>query len=92
MRRFSSEELYAVRNNIALRKVICEVLEIPSKDVAGVFRFLCPKCREFQTAINVKTNLSRCFRCQVNFNAIELVMQDRGLKFVESVRLLQQYV
>lgn len=87
--RFTSDDLHAVRNQISIRHVI-ESLEIPSKEVEGVFRFLCPQCGEFQTAVNPKTNLSRCFRCQANFNTIEILMKDRQLSFVESVKFLKQ--
>jgi predicted RNA-binding Zn-ribbon protein involved in translation (DUF1610 family) len=89
MRRFTSEELHVVRNDIAIRAIICDVLKIPNKEIEGVFRFLCPKCGEFQTAVNPRTNLSRCFRCRENFNSIELVMADRKLSFVESVKFLK---
>jgi DNA primase len=91
-RRFLSEELSALRNQISIRCLIEELLVIPSKEVEGVFRFLCPKCGEFQTAVNLKTNLSRCFRCQENFNTIELVMRDKRINFVDSVRFLKQFV
>ena len=87
---FSKEELHALRNQIPIRNLIEESLGIVCKEVEGVFRFLCPKCGEFQTAVNPKTNLSRCFRCQENFNTIELVMKDKQLSFVESVKLLKQ--
>jgi hypothetical protein len=40
----------------------------------GCFRFLCPLCNGFDTAVNPKTNLARCFRCEKNFNTIDLVM------------------
>lgn len=87
---FSNEELTALRNKIPVRYLIEEILEIPIKEIEGVFRFLCPKCREFQTAVNPKTNLSRCFWCEENFNTIELVMKDRELNFVQSVKFLRQ--
>ncbi len=87
---FSKEELFVVRNKISIRYLIEESLCIPSKEIEGVFRFLCPECGEFQTAVNPKTNLSRCFRCQVNFNTIELVMKDKQLNFVQSVKFLKQ--
>lgn len=89
MPRFSKEELYRIRNEISVRWVIEEVLEIPRKDVEGVFRFLCPCCGEFQTGVHIKANLSRCFRCERNFNVIELVMLERKTGFVESVKFLQ---
>ena len=88
-KRFSSEELFKLRNNISLETVIENLLGLPSKQVEGVYRFLCPKCEEFTAAVNPKTNLSRCFRCQQNFNTIELVMEERGLSFVEAVRTLK---
>ena len=91
MRRFSSEELQAMRNRIEIRDVICDILKIPGKEVEGIFRFLCPQCKEFQTAINPKTNLSRCFLCTRNFNPIELVMADKQMSFVESVKFLKRH-
>ena len=90
-RRFSSEELRRLRNEIPVTRVIDELLEIPSKVVEGIYRFLCPQCSEFQTSVNPKTNLSRCFRCKRNYNAIELVMEDRKVPFVESVKILQNW-
>jgi len=55
----------------------------------GCFRFLCPLCNAFDTAINPKTNLARCFRCEKNFNTIDLVMIIRQADFVQSVKFLQ---
>ena len=64
-------------------------LGIPAKISEGIFRFLCPLCNEFQTAINPKTNLSRCFRCDKNFNTIDMVMICHNTGFVDSVKYLQ---
>lgn len=91
MRRFSGEELRRLRNDIPVRWVIETLLQLPSKDVEGVYRFLCPVCNEFKTGLNPHTNLVRCFRCRKNFNPIELVMAERGLNFVQSVKLLRQF-
>lgn len=91
-RRFSSEELRALRNDVAIRTVIGRVLELPAKEAEGEFRFLCPLCSEFQTGTHPKENLARCFRCQRNFNTIELIMAARQLDFVSSVKLLQKYL
>lgn len=88
-RRFGSAELFNLRNNIRLESVIENLLKLPSKRVEGVCRFLCPKCQEFTAAVNPRINLSRCFRCQQNFNSIELVMQERGMSFVEAVETLK---
>jgi DNA primase len=88
MRRFNKNELYKIRNQIPIREVIEDILAIPSKDVEGVFRFVCPCCYESKTAVNPKTNLSRCFRCEKNFNTIDIVMADRKLSFVAAVAYL----
>ncbi len=94
-RRFSARLLYELRNFIPVDALIEEKLKLPSKISEGVFRFLCPICNEFQTATNRKTNLARCFRCERNFNTIELVMDVQGMNFVPSVKylipLLKQY-
>lgn len=90
-RRFSAKELYAIRTFIPIRKVIEQLLMLFCKDVEGVFRFVCPKCHEMQTAINPRTNLSRCFRCKENFNTIELVMKIRKVAFVDAVKYLKSH-
>jgi DNA primase len=87
-RRFSDEELSALRNILPIRFVIEKILTIPSKEVEGIFRFVCPCCHESQTAVNPKTNLSRCFLCKKNFNTIEIYMTDRRASFVEAVKAL----
>jgi hypothetical protein len=90
--RFSNEELNAIRNRIPVSKVICEVLQIPNKEQEGFLRFLCPCCSEFRTAVHPTENLGRCFLCERNFNPIELVMAEKKLRFVESVKLLKPYL
>ena len=89
-RRFSGEELYQLRNLIRIDLLIDLERGVPCRETGGIFRFLCPLCREFQTATNAKTNLARCFRCECNFNPIDMVMIVKGLLFVNSVRYLQQ--
>jgi len=91
-RRFSSEELYAVRNLIPIRFVVENILGIPSKEVEGIFRFVCPCCHESQTAVNPSTNLSRCFLCKKNFNTIEVFMADHRAGFVEAVKALRRFL
>ena len=68
--------------------LIKEELKIPCKSSEGEFRFLCPICNEFQTAVNPVTNLARCFRCSKNFNTIDLVMQVQMIGFKDSVQCL----
>ncbi len=88
--RFSSRQLFELRNNIPVDMLIRDHLQIPSKISDGYFRFLCPLCNEFQTAVNPVTNLARCFRCEKNFNTIDLVMKIKGYGFRDSVLFLKQ--
>lgn len=88
-RRFTSDELFKLRNFIPVDMLIRDQLDIPSKFSEGFFRFLCPVCNGFKTATNPSTNLARCFSCQKNFNPIDLVMIVKGIGFIESVRYLK---
>ncbi|MDA3787704.1 MAG: CHC2 zinc finger domain-containing protein [Desulfobacula sp.] len=90
MKKFSSQELFELRNAIPVDMLIKDELQIPSKISEGVFRFLCPFCNEFQTAINPATNLARCFRCEKNLNTIDLVMKVNQFGFKDSVLFLKK--
>ena len=90
-KRFSAQQLYNVRNRIPIQDVIESLLAIPSETVQGVFRFRCPLCAGRHTAIKPETNLSRCFQCGKNFNAIDLCMLVRHTDFVESVTFLIEH-
>lgn len=88
MTRIPRSELRRLRNEVEISALVCE-LGLPAKSIEGIRRFLCPRCAEFNTATNPRTNLARCFRCAENFNPIELVMAARGCKFLEAVDYLQ---
>jgi DNA primase len=87
-KRYSKEKLRILRNQVPISRIISDFLAIPSKVSEGYFRFLCPLCSEFRTATNPKTNLARCFRCQKNFNPIDIVMTVRSCNFREAVELI----
>ena len=89
-KKFSPRALFELRNNIPVDMLIRDHLQIPTKIRDGFFRFLCPMCNEFQTAVNSSTNLARCFRCEKNFNTIDLVMKIKGYGFRDSVLFLKQ--
>ena len=91
MKRFTQNELFELRNHISISALIEDRLKMPSKTSEGHFRFLCPLCGEFQTATNPKTNLARCFRCNRNFNTIDMVMTCEKSSFVETVNTLKAY-
>ena len=87
-RRYTPQMLKALRNDVNIDHVIADVLDWPSKISEGQFRFLCPICSEFNSATNPKTNLGRCFRCEKNFNPIDMVMAVQRCSFVQAVKLL----
>ena len=89
-KRYSKELLTTLRNEIPIAILICDLLELPNKVSEGYFRFLCPICSEFNTATNQKTNLARCFRCEKNFNPIDMVMEVKKLGFIDAVEYLRK--
>lgn len=80
--------LRELRNRIPIERVLAE-LGVPTKHREGYLRFLCPICQEFRTATNPRTNLGRCFRCERNFNPIDLVRLVEGGSFLEAVAYLE---
>ncbi|MBR9986969.1 MAG: hypothetical protein KFF68_13775 [Desulfosarcina sp.] len=86
---FSKSALYTLRNEIDVQMLIEKTLRIPCRVTQGCFRFMCPLCQGFNTAVNPKTNLARCFACEKNFNTIDLVMLIRQTDFVHSAKFLQ---
>ncbi len=91
VQRFSKDELFRLRNHIPINDVIVHILDLPSKVRDGYLRFLCPRCSEFMTACNPKTNLARCFRCERNFNPIDMVMVVKACNFKDAVEFLQGF-
>ena len=85
---FSRQLLRRLRNEIAVADLLVQ-LDWPHKHREGRFCFLCPRCGEFLTAINPRTNLGRCFHCKVNFNPIELVISIKEYDFVTAVHFLE---
>ena len=87
---YSKELLTRLRNEIPISIVIGDILDMPSKTTEGYFRFLCPVCKEFDTATNPKTNLARCFGCERNFNPIDMVMVVKHMNFKDAVEYLTE--
>ncbi len=92
MKRLSKALLYRLRNHIPVATAIQRILCLPYKEVEGILRFLCPVCHEFNTAVNPRVNLGRCFRCQRNFNPIDFVMTDQECCFLKAVELLEPWL
>ena len=87
-KRFSKETLRRLRNEMPVNILIADILNLPHKISDGYFRFLCPECSEFNTAVNPRTNLARCFRCERNFNPIDITMIVKRLNFRAAVEYL----
>lgn len=90
MSQLSPDELRHLRNNVPINSLIQNTLHIPTKHREGFLRFLCPRCSNFNTATNPKTNLARCFTCQQNFNPIDLVMSVKECSFRNAVAFLKK--
>lgn len=86
--RIEASELRRLRNHVPIAALI-ERLDIPRKIRDGELRFLCPRCADFHTATNPRTNLARCFRCRQNYNPIDLTLALRQCTFLDAVRFLR---
>ena len=86
-KRYCRRHLRRLRNDIPLPNVF-RILQWPHKKRDGYVRFLCPHCQEFDTSVNPKTNLGRCFHCERNFNPIDFLMVARGDDFSDAVSFL----
>ena len=82
-------QLFRLKNEIPVEDLL-RVLDWLCKVREGRFCFVCHACRETLTAVNPSTNLGRCFRCEENFNPIDLVMRIRDVDFVEAVYFLEK--
>jgi hypothetical protein len=82
------QRLWRIRNCVPIDQVLVE-MQLLVKRSEGYLRFLCPLCRDFNTATNPRTNLARCFRCKKNFNPIDLVMLVEKRSFLEAVQHLE---
>ena len=85
---FPRHLLYRLRNEIPLERLIADHLQWPGKHREGRFCFVCPRCSNSLTAVNPRTNLGRCFRCERNFNTIDFVMLATERDFVDAVHFL----
>ncbi len=90
--RLNKAILRRLRNEIEIQPLIAGALAMENRMSEGRFRFLCPICSEFNTAVNPKTNLARCFCCKRNFNPIDLVITVKGYAFLDAVDFLSRYV
>ena len=87
-RYFDDEFLRRLRNDICWGRLL-QQLDWPHKQRQGQLAFLCPRCQEYLSAVNPRTNLGRCFHCHTNFNPIDFTIAARDCDFVAAVRYLK---
>jgi hypothetical protein len=87
MARYPDDRLRRLRNDIIWKRLL-EHWRWPHKMRAGQLAFQCPRCRELIAVVNPRTNLGRCFSCEVNFNPIDFTMEALAYDFVETVERL----
>lgn len=90
-RYFSDELLRQLRNEIPMADLF-QRLAWPHKLRGGQVAFLCPRCQEYRSAVNPRTNLARCFHCETNFNPIDFTMAVRECEFVDAVKFLKPLI
>ncbi len=87
-RYFDDDFLRRLRNEISWQ-LLLEQLRWPHKQRQRQLAFLCPRCHEYLSAVNPRTNLGRCFCCQTNFNPIDFTMAVDECDFVTAVGYLK---
>ena len=88
-RYFDDDLLRRLRNDISWA-LLLKQLDWPHKLRQGQLAFLCPRCGEYLSAVNPRTNLGRCFYCETNFNPIDFTITVRQCDFVEAVHYLKR--
>ena len=88
MNDYSPEYLRRLRNEIRWLDLL-ERLKWVHKIRDGRLVFQCPRCRETLTAVNARTNLGRCFRCEENWNPIDFAMETWELEFKSAIGVLE---
>lgn len=89
MPRFYTDALLWKLRNCVDFETLFDELEWPHKSREGQLAFVCPKCGEYGSAVNPRTNLGRCFWCRTNFNPIDFVMMANKCGFVDAVHYLE---
>lgn len=83
------DQLRRLRNEIPFQLLFRRLNWTSKKSTSGQLVFPCPLCNESSTAVNPRTNLARCFRCQRNWNPIDFTMEVTSMDFLETVAFLE---
>jgi len=84
---YGPEDLRRLRNENAWSDLLVR-LKWVHKIREGRLVFLCPRCRETLTAVNARTNLGRCFRCEANWNPIDFALETWELESKSAIVIL----
>ena len=87
-KRFDDDHLRRLRNDIHFTRVFA-ALNWPHKVRDKQLAFVCPRCGEYRSAVNPRTNLARCFFCKTNFNPIDFTIAVQHATFVEAIHFLE---
>ena len=86
--KINNTELRRLRNDVPIKDVIY-ALNIPWEMNDQIFRFICPCCKNLGASLHPNENLTRCFKCQKNFNPIDLTLIHLNKKFRTAINWLQ---
>ena len=50
--------------------------------------FVCPKCGKMKASFQKNQNLARCWKCNIRYNTIDLVMAHFDMDFIQAVTFL----
>jgi hypothetical protein len=84
---FDRQLLEGIRNRISL-KGLASYLGIQIKIKDNQCWFVCPRCAKMKASFQKNHNLARCWKCNIRYNPIELVMAHCNMNFKEAVMFL----
>ena len=79
--------LQYLRNQINLKSLAYQ-LGIQMKIKGNQCWFVCPRCGKMKASFQKNQNLARCFKCNIRYNPIDLVMTRLNMNFKEAVMFL----
>ena len=84
---FDKQCLEYIRNQINLISLASN-LGIQMKRKNNQCWFVCPHCGTMKASFQKNQNLARCWKCNIRYNAIELVMAHCNINFKQAVIFL----
>ena len=82
-----AQNLNYIRNQINLKNLASN-LGIQMKIKDNQCWFVCPKCGKMKASFQKNQNLARCWKCNIRYNTIDLVMAHFDMDFIQAVTFL----